>query len=398
MATPKEQIQNIRELIKSGKRQQAMAKLARMIERQPRNAELWWLLANATEDIDQARRALEEVLTLKPGDSRAQAMLDRLEARAVLSQMGVRRQVTPDRGNRRLMVFVAFVVLFGVVAAVLILVSGGARDNGTAIVEQPTLLLLPTETATSTPTETPIPTATDAPTDTPAPTTPPTEPPAPEVTADFVMAAESTAEIRQSAQVMMIQVPEFLPEFTPDVRPESTADPIFGSQSADFAGDEEGGVLMPRGVSPNPLILNPPNTILTNPFNTGSQTLGADPAATITGSLTYQPRGQVVQGRPVQEIIKPYDLHGWTFSGFRGEQISLELVNITGDGNPSLLLINDLGEVIAQDVDLVSGNNRTAFIALALPSDGIYTAVVRMASVNEQLYYLALRRGAITSP
>ncbi len=97
--------------------------------------------------------------------------------------------------------------------------------------------------------------------------------------------------------------------------------------------------------------------------------------------------------QPIQEIIRPYAEHAWTFSGYRGEKIRVEVISITGTGNPSLLLLDPSGLTVAEDVDVVSGNNKDAVLDLALPADGIYTVVVRMAAVSEQLYYMTLKRG-----
>ncbi len=103
-------------------------------------------------------------------------------------------------------------------------------------------------------------------------------------------------------------------------------------------------------------------------------------------------RGQVLDGVIRRDLIPPYGLHSWTFSGYRGESVVLELVNITGRGNPSLELRDESGAVIASDIDTVNTSNVDALIQLELPADGIYTVIVRMAAVDEQLYSLALTR------
>jgi hypothetical protein len=45
------------------------------------NADAWWLMANALAEPDDVREALENVLRLRPANTKAQAMLDKLNAR-----------------------------------------------------------------------------------------------------------------------------------------------------------------------------------------------------------------------------------------------------------------------------------------------------------------------------
>ena len=71
-------LQQAYRLIREGKKPEAVRLLVPIARAEPRNADAWWLLANALEDPDKQRRAVERVLLLRPDDARAQKLLDRL--------------------------------------------------------------------------------------------------------------------------------------------------------------------------------------------------------------------------------------------------------------------------------------------------------------------------------
>ncbi len=74
-----DQMQQAYQLIRSGRKQEAVAILVPIVRATPTNADAWWLLANAVDNPDQKRRALQQVLRLRPDDERAQRMLNRLD-------------------------------------------------------------------------------------------------------------------------------------------------------------------------------------------------------------------------------------------------------------------------------------------------------------------------------
>lgn len=400
MPVSKAQLQEIRELIKSGKRKQAVSKLAVLIERDHDNPELWWLLANASDDPIQARMAAEQLLSLRPNDERAQKLLKRLETRQLLQEMGVKRPVQANT-NRRVLFFMGFTALIVLVALVAVVIVS-SRPDTRSVAELPTQVILPTVTATLTPSATESPTATQ--TDTPQ-----------------IIAPETTQDVNAAA---------FAPEVTaPAFAPEATDDPNFyGAElTAEPAPDEASGasgftrppqqpttdfnftITTPsaRGLPPevtqeaaaanfNPEVTQ--DAFLFNPEVT--QEMYLDPSTgqmipVIPATPTPRPaekRGLLTDTQPIQEIIRPYAEHAWTFSGYRGEKIRIEVLSITGSGNPSLLLLDPSNAKIAEDVDVVSGDNKDAVIELALPGDGVYTVIVRMAAIKEQLYYMTLKR------
>ncbi len=73
-------LQQAYRLIREGKKPEAVRLLVPIVRADPRNVDAWWLLANGLEDPDKQRRAVERVLLLRPGDARAQKLLDRLQA------------------------------------------------------------------------------------------------------------------------------------------------------------------------------------------------------------------------------------------------------------------------------------------------------------------------------
>ena len=70
-----DQLQRAYQLIRAGSRQDAIQVLMPVLRADPANADAWWLLANAVTDPAQKKRALEEVLKLRPTDERARKML-----------------------------------------------------------------------------------------------------------------------------------------------------------------------------------------------------------------------------------------------------------------------------------------------------------------------------------
>ncbi|MFQ3567976.1 MAG: tetratricopeptide repeat protein [Aggregatilineales bacterium] len=74
-----DQMQQAYQLIRNGRSEEAIAILVPIVRATPTNADAWWLLANAVDNPDQKRRALQQVLRLRPDDERAQRMLSRLD-------------------------------------------------------------------------------------------------------------------------------------------------------------------------------------------------------------------------------------------------------------------------------------------------------------------------------
>jgi hypothetical protein len=414
MPTSSKQIQQVREMIKTGKKKQAVNELVRLIEKDHDNPELWWLLANASEDPHQARRALDEMQMLAPKDTRAEKMLKRLDTRIKLDQMGLQsgQKTNP---NRRVMMYGG-----GVVALLIVLVtgvfalSGGFNRQAEGEATPPDLAtrfiigdngstqtaLIVTETQSPAETELPEPTSTtiqDIP-----PTTIQGLPPA-EVTVDVqppTVEVRSTLPLPTANQQALptLELPTSAPTNTQVPPPTANLTPVMpidGTQSANTGNPvlsaESTAEVRPGESSPTPF--GTPFTFIdASPTPFGTPFLGIVTPTSIP-TTTPLDRGQVVDGTPRRDLIAPYGVHSYTFSGYRDEKITLELRNLSGEGNPSLELKNVNGELVASDIDVTSAQNLDAHIELNLPGDGIYTVIVRMASVKEQLYYLSLKRG-----
>jgi hypothetical protein len=69
------------ELIKQDKVTEAVQILKPITEAEPDNADAWWLLANASTEARDARRALIEVLKINPAYPKARQLLDQLNER-----------------------------------------------------------------------------------------------------------------------------------------------------------------------------------------------------------------------------------------------------------------------------------------------------------------------------
>lgn len=74
-----ELLQQAYRLIREGNKPEAVRLLTPLVRTDPLNADAWWLLANALDNPDQKRRALEQVLKLRPNDDAAKRMYDRLQ-------------------------------------------------------------------------------------------------------------------------------------------------------------------------------------------------------------------------------------------------------------------------------------------------------------------------------
>ncbi len=77
-----DQLQEAYQLVRSGNKPAAVNILLPIVRANQNNADAWWLLANSVNNDEQARRALEQVLRLRPNDERARKMLDKLNAQS----------------------------------------------------------------------------------------------------------------------------------------------------------------------------------------------------------------------------------------------------------------------------------------------------------------------------
>lgn len=78
MADVRAQLVQAYNWIKEGKKAEAEALLIRILGNDEKNADAWWLLANALTDPAEQAEALDQLLELRPNDEKAQKMLARL--------------------------------------------------------------------------------------------------------------------------------------------------------------------------------------------------------------------------------------------------------------------------------------------------------------------------------
>lgn len=424
MPTSSKQLDQVRDWIKTGKKKQAVTELVRLIEKDHDNPELWWLLANATDDFHQARRALEEMQVIAPQDTRAEKMLKRLDTRIKLDQMGLQSGKSPETGSRSWL-YAGAVLIVILIAAAAFIASGGLNRGNDSENILPTSVVIETTVTETVPTETeteeqPTGTATTASTATPQPATNTQQPP-PTSTTQGLPPAEVTVDVQPPTSTNTPpQIDMTLPagQFAtlPASQPSSTFtavattvvpnEPIQGTQNAGLAtraisNSESTAEVGPSIVteSVTPLASTPVGAVATATTSSapltgpGTPTLAPTTGATSVPTTAPLDRGQVVENIPRRDLIEPYGVHAFTFSGYRDEKIALELRNLSGDGNPSLELRDANGEIVASDIDVRSAKNLDAQIEMQLPADGIYTVIVRMASVDQQLYILTLKRG-----
>ncbi|MGQ9889551.1 MAG: pre-peptidase C-terminal domain-containing protein [Aggregatilineales bacterium] len=81
MTNINQQLQQAYEAIKAGRKQEGVNILLPILKADSDNANAWWLMAHALREPDDIRKALENVLRLRPDHDKAQQMLDKLNAR-----------------------------------------------------------------------------------------------------------------------------------------------------------------------------------------------------------------------------------------------------------------------------------------------------------------------------
>lgn len=447
MPTSAQQLDQVRTLLREGKRDRAVERLTQLIESDRQNPELWWLLANALTDPKKARRALAELRSLAPRDKRVDELEAKLEARTLVKQVTASSKASkvtpvkaknqrPRSGCRSIFWFVlVFIALLGAVLTLAFYALDLRNRLEVRDAVPPTLFVLPSVTPTDTPTNTPTPTdtATNTPTatatDTPTPTdtatntatatptdtathtaTPTsTETPTATATASATLTPSMTitdtpmgGQITQTAVAQTEQAaaainPEGTAELTPD--PEGTAEIIFNPEgTAEIRFDPEGTAEVlgiPTAFIPSvtpsftPSRTPPPTA---TPRGTQSASLTFSAPASI-GARTTSDMGILEDDSVRRAVIVPYDAHLWSFSGYRGETVLLDIAVPSRAASPRIVLYDSSGNEIAAAGNQERGSNITsASLDATLPADGVYTLVVTLSSLNQQLYTLQLQR------
>ncbi len=167
MATPPN-YDTIKRLIAEKKRAEAQKELEKILDKNPDDAEGWWLYAHIAEDRDQLYHSLHTIveLPMNPYTGKARAMLAKLPYQPADTKSG--KQILKRQSGSSLIwiglavVVIAVVLIIGVVA-----LASGSRPAAVAVVAQPataTVTVITVITMTPPPTDIPAPSGTPAPT------------------------------------------------------------------------------------------------------------------------------------------------------------------------------------------------------------------------------------------
>ena len=410
MPTSPQQLNQVRTHIREGRREKAVEQLSNLIEGDPRNPELWWLLANSLNDTQKARRALAEFQSLAPNDHRGEELAQKLQARRLV------QQVAPagNGAGRGTIWFVLALMFVLVVLGALGLYALDLRNQLIARdVVQPTLLVLPSLTNTDTPTVTPTPTdtatptatATDTPTSTPTdtatatltntatftPTDTATSTPTATFTEEPSATATPTATITDTPQVVVI-VPTT--DLSLNIDPEVSVEPVFGPEVTGellvppVLGPEattEFGIPIATSVAP---VVTPTNTFI--PFATVSLAGNGNFASPSLEPRTTVDKGVLPANELRRAVIAPYAAHTWSFSAYRDETFTVNVSNLSRGGVPVLSIRSSDGEEIAAELPAADSRETSASLAVTIPGDGVYTLSVQFRTINQQLYSIEL--------
>jgi hypothetical protein len=411
MPTSPQQLNQVRTHIREGRREKAVEQLSNLIEGDPRNPELWWLLANSLTDTQKARRALAEFQSLAPNDRRGDELAQKLDARQLVHEVAAQPARNGSGRGTVLFMFALVIVVAGLGA--LALYALDLRRQLTAReVAPPTLLVLPsltntdTPTATPTPTDTPTPTATatDTPTSTPTdtatstPTSTATHTPTNTSTPTATFTDEPTATATPSATITdtpegVVMAPatdtslSIAPEITAEATvagPESTAEvlvpPVFGPEST-----TEFGIPIATAAAP---VVTATNTFV--PFATVSLAGRTNFASPSLVARTTVDKGILPAGEIRRAVIAPYAAHTWTFSAYRDDSITIDVSALSRGGTPVLRLLTPDGEEIAVAEPTGESGETSATLEATIPADGVYTISVQFRAVNQQLYTIEI--------
>src|SRR5688500_6886062 len=94
MPSIQEELKQAYQLIRAGDKAGAQAILTQICQYAPENTDACWLLANATDDLAQKRRALHNLLKIDPFHEKADALLQKLDVPAAKRQTAEIKRTT----------------------------------------------------------------------------------------------------------------------------------------------------------------------------------------------------------------------------------------------------------------------------------------------------------------
>jgi len=389
MPTNPQQLEQVRALLKAGKRNEVVKRLTALIENDHDNPELWWLMANALDDPQGIRRALDEMVAVAPNPKAYQERARKLNARLLVNQISDGQK----KGGSTLAWVLGVLLLIALVVGGALFLSNLETNQRIAVAAQtalPTLVELPTETATLTPTQTltpthtatltstntatPTETATSTPTETLTPSATFTASPSPTATSPqpgmglTLQAITQTAAAQSSGQALIFSTATI----TATINPEATVN----AESTAVLG-------LPSIASATPIGSN--TSALPEGFNQA--------AASVINRVRVN-QEILLEGVARRAIIKPHEDHAWTFSAYRDEAITITARAQGSTRSAALELYNADGILVAQAGSTERGVESSigTDLSLTIPADGVYTVVVRFNAVDQQLYTLKMER------
>lgn len=102
--------------------------LEQVVEMDQHNEKAWFWLAAITDDMDEKRICLNNVLVINPNNQRAQKMLNQLEENLV-DDDDLRPPTPQTGGSQRLLIVAGLIIILVIIAGAFLLMSGGGDDG-----------------------------------------------------------------------------------------------------------------------------------------------------------------------------------------------------------------------------------------------------------------------------
>lgn len=397
MADEQGQLQAAYAFIKSGREKEAVALLMPILKADRDNANAWWLMANALEKPDQVRGALEQVLRLRPDNTKAQQML--LKVNSLYPRSGASADdpappspaapTTPPATaatmpKQRIAPADPFATpddpfaappspRQNPAAAAAAAVPVGGQRRPAAAVERPD---------------------DDDPFTSPAPQKS-------SAINDFIKRSTQTFAVQQEDN------PFADDPFADDPFPEDPfGDAVSSAHDDIFADIEDEGADPFADVVPQRSRAKQANNTQFALILAGLVVVGIllivgliifmqggapvtevaaninpdEPILTFANQITPQSvrvQGVIRLGAAQRGRLNNADKHGWAFEGRAGQFVVIDLIALDSGLDPDITLIAPDGSVVAQNDDIIFAENLDARIEVRLPDDGIYLIVAQ---------------------
>lgn len=416
MADQQGQLQEAFALIKSGREKEAVALLMPILKADRDNANAWWLMANALEKPDQVRGALEQVLRLRPDNTKAQQMLVKINTLYARVGSSDAASAPPPAQPRP-------------AAPPQPTPPDPFDDPFAAPPDRPaTAVTMPKQRPSLT-----APTDPFAAPDDPFAAAPPPQRQNPAAAAAFVpigaqkrpapaievpddeddpfaspppqKAATINDFIQRSTQTFAVQQDD--DPFEDDLFPDDPFGDDASSAHEDiFAGIEDEGADPFADVQPQRRKSNQPNNtqfalILVALAVVGVLlvvglivfTGGGAPVAEVAANVAQEEpllafaneiapqsvrvQGVIALGEAHRGRLNGADKHGWAFEGRAGQMVVIDMIALGSGVDPDLTLIAPDGSVVAQNDDTFFPENFDSRIEVRLPQAGVYLIIAQ---------------------